>query len=56
MYDRAELNDLAQYLESESFIVRRVDTELCHIHRGPLDDQEEKQTFWFLGVRHWYHV
>lgn len=61
MYDRQEVNDILRYLQQDGILNRRWYSELRlgqyeEIGRLALDDMEEKNTFWFIGRKHWYQV
>jgi len=62
IYDRQEVNDILLYLQQEGVLRRRWNSELGLAGQEgidyvlALDDVEEKNVFWFIGSKHWYHV
>lgn len=61
MYDRQELGDLVRALQEGGFVKGRCGPwiergESGNGYLGVLDEQEEKEVFWFVGEKHWYQV
>ncbi|KAI0067924.1 hypothetical protein BV25DRAFT_1819394 [Artomyces pyxidatus] len=54
VYDRQEVADLLRYLHEEGFIKKRVGHAVCMSGMMALSEEEERQTYWFLGDRRWY--
>lgn len=55
VYDGAEVIDVLRQLHDDGFLRRRVgvNERIWEVGLVPL---REKQVFWFLGDRHWYHA
>lgn len=63
MYDRQEVNDVLRHLLQDGALKRRWNLDLNveeHAENGyvmPMSDEDEKNTFWFLGNgKRWYQV
>ncbi|EIN13408.1 hypothetical protein PUNSTDRAFT_139959 [Punctularia strigosozonata HHB-11173 SS5] len=56
VYDRQEINQVLCFLEGEGYIRRRRWPSSAFPDMNPLDEQEERTTYWFLGDRHWFHL
>ncbi|KAF9458329.1 hypothetical protein BDZ94DRAFT_1270872 [Collybia nuda] len=59
VYDRQELSDLVCFLQENGFLRGRCGPRIERNENGylgVLDEQEEKEVFWFIGEKHWYQV
>jgi transcription factor C subunit 3 len=55
VYDRQEINDILQHLKEENHLYFRQEDGSRYLVL-PLDDEEEKEIFWFIGDRGWYQA
>ena len=58
MYDAAEVIDVLRQLYSDGFLRRRVGTseQIWEVGLVPVRENHEKEVFWFVGDRRWYHA
>ncbi|KAL1737684.1 hypothetical protein HDZ31DRAFT_51942 [Schizophyllum fasciatum] len=57
-YDRAEICELLRHLQEEGYLRVQSASGLSETDafNTPVDEEQERELFWSLGEKHWYHV